>query len=556
MRRITYRGTLRFPYGFHTGDGRRLGAVDQPLFYEPDGSVALAGSSLAGVLRADLERLARERPGAAGPCTGKPACRCMVCRLLGPRARDERGAGGEEAAFAASRLYVRGGRAEGPAGIRVRDRVGIDRRTRTAADKRKYDVELVDGEVCFPFELRLDDPEGEELLYLEAVLRRFAGGWLFAGGKSASGPGLAVLAELSRAELDLDRPEALVAYLLEDGPAAGAAEATLVGRTDRVWAEAWALPPAEEATGAASRGQVRLRLALHFPLGFLVNDPVVALQTGFDHAFTRCAAGRPVLPGSALRGALRSRGEQILRTLGGAAAACDLNRRAAACHEAVEKENQGRRQRGGKPLDFDEEAGRHCTACRIFGSGRLASPVRVTDFLPAGAAGEMTLGQEFVAVDRFTGGAAGGAKFNAEASAGVTLEGEIHLEIGPGRLERWGLGLLALVLRDLLLGDVPLGFGPAKGFNEYTAAVTAVDRFWLHPPEPLAGEPELAAPAGPVCWCPPAGRPLASPAAAAELAGELLGKRLRGWVAALHRHEAERVARRAEGTEGEEVPHG
>ena len=53
-KRVTYRGKLCFPHGFHSGDGRRLGIADQPLFREADGSVALCGSSLAGVLRADL----------------------------------------------------------------------------------------------------------------------------------------------------------------------------------------------------------------------------------------------------------------------------------------------------------------------------------------------------------------------------------------------------------------------------------------------------------------------------------------------------------------------
>ncbi len=74
-----------------------------------------------------------------------------------------------------------------------------------------------------------------------------------------------------------------------------------------------------------------------------------------------------------------------------------------------------------------------------------------------------------MAVDRFTGGSSAGAKFNAELSPAVTLAGEIHLEIGRYRLEEWGLGLMTLVLRDLLLADIPVGFGTAKGLNEYSA---------------------------------------------------------------------------------------
>jgi CRISPR/Cas system CSM-associated protein Csm3 (group 7 of RAMP superfamily) len=539
MKRITYRGTLCFPFGFHTGDGRRLGVVDQPLFREAGGEVALAGSSLAGVLRADLERLARESAGPADACTRESGCRCVVCRLMGPRAATGRRRGDEGSALCASKLYVFGGRALGAPVTRVRDRVGIDRRTRTAADRRKYDVEVVDGGVVFPFELRLDDAAEDEQLHLEAVLRRLAAGWLFLGGKSASGLGRAEVASLDRCELDLARPEALVDHLLADEPTAGTTIVQLLPAVED-WAAGWDLPGEAPADGTAPRGQIRLHLELTFPWGFLVNDPAEALLSGLDHTFVRDAAGRPVLPGSALRGALRSRAEQILRTLGGDGAACDLNRRDCSCHEAVERENERRAAARQEALDFAGELARHCPACRVFGSGRLASPVRLTDFHPVpGGEGE-PLRHEHVAVDRFTGGASAGAKFNAEVRSGVTLAGEIHLDLGPDRLESWGLGLLALVLRDLLLGDVPIGFGTAKGFNESSARITAVDRFWLQPPAPLAGDLGLAAAAGTVRWRPPGAEGVDDPQAAAETAGATLRERLETWVEDLHGELAKR----------------
>jgi CRISPR/Cas system CSM-associated protein Csm3 (group 7 of RAMP superfamily) len=542
MKRLTYQGTLRFPFGFHTGDGRRLGVVDQPLFREADGQVALSGSSLAGVLRADLERLVRDSAGEAEVCQRAPDCRCLVCRLMGSWAGATRRGDDERAALRASRLHVLGGPALGATATRVRDRVGIDRRTRTAADRRKYDVEVVDGGVVFPFELRLDDAADDERLHLEAVLRRLAAGWLFLGGKSASGLGRAEVASLARCELDLARPQALVEHLLADEPTAGAEVVSLIPAEGEEWAAQWELPGGGPIEGCPPpRGQVRLHLELSFPLGFLVNDPTEGLLAGLDHTFVRNGEGLPVLPGSALRGALRSRAEQILRTLGGSGAACDLNRRGHACHEAVERENQRRREEAHEEaLDFAGEVALHCPACRVFGSGRLASAVRLTDFRPLLNATGASLRHEHVAVDRFTGGAAAGAKFNAEVRRGVTLAGELHLDLGPDRLESWGLGLLALVFRDLLLGDVPMGFGTAKGFNEYSARITAIDRFWLRPPAPLDGELGLDAAAGTVRWRPPGGEDLNDPQAAAERAGPFLRERLEAWVDDLHRELARR----------------
>ncbi|MGH9361793.1 MAG: RAMP superfamily CRISPR-associated protein, partial [Thermoanaerobaculia bacterium] len=249
--RVTYRGRFRFPFGFHTGDGRRLGVADQPLFREEDGTVALAGTSLAGVLRADLLRLQRECDPKTYPPHHLPDCACVVCELMGPQAREERGTGQEEPGPRASRVFVAGGRGGAGQEIRVRDHVGIDRRSRVAADRRKYDVEVVEGGVEFPFSLRIDDPTEPELRYLEGTLRRLAQGWLFAGGKTGGGLGRAELVELARFDLDLSAADKLVEHLLADDPVAGCERQVLLSGGDAAWAERWELPAAGSGAGWA-----------------------------------------------------------------------------------------------------------------------------------------------------------------------------------------------------------------------------------------------------------------------------------------------------------------
>jgi hypothetical protein len=83
--------------------------------------------------------------------------------------------------------------------------------------------------------------------------------------------------------------------------------------------------------------------------------------------------------------------------------------------------------------------------------------------------------QEFVAIDRFTGGAAGGAKFNSELAGKTTLGGTLTIDIGCLELvdpQLASLGLLALVLRDLAEGDIPIGSGSAKGQGFCTADIS------------------------------------------------------------------------------------
>ena len=570
MKRLVYEGNLRFPYGFHTGDGRRLAASDQPLFRAPDGSVILAGTSLAGVLRADLGRLLRAAGGPDEQCARRPNCKCVVCRLMGPRALRMRKEEGSDAALRASRLHVVGGRSEGRPAVRVRDRVGIDRRTRTAAARRKYDLEVVEGPLDLPFTLRIDEPEADELRYLEAVLRRLSAGWLFLGGKTGSGLGRAELTRLERTEIELSRPESLVAHLLGEALTAGGETQVLVGGGEDGWVGEWELGargeehgPASESVGDAQTAgpqppgagdwaQIRLALEIDLPWGFLVHDPAEALARGYDHAYARRVDGSPLLSGSSLRGALRSRAEQILRTVAGRGGACDLHTAGKSCHERIEKENQARKERHRTPLKLAEELSWLCPACRVFGSGRLVSSIKLTDFYPVAGREGSRRRQEQVAIDRFTGGAAAGAKFNSELADGVTFAGEIHVELGSSRLETWGLGLLALVLRDFLWEDVPLGFGTARGFNEYRVRLTGIDRFWIEAPGALEGlGSDLPDAAGARSFRSAPGQPLDSPAVVEALVGPRLAQRLASWVKVLHSYLERRLPGPAERSKAE-----
>ncbi len=90
--------------------------------------------------------------------------------------------------------------------------------------------------------------------------------------------------------------------------------------------------------------------------------------------------------------------------------------------------------------------------------------------------------QEFIAIDRFTGGGIEGRKYNAEGArsqaAGLVLKGQLRVD--AARLERAGggiecLGLMALTLRDVAEGDVTFGWGSARGYGAVKRLTARLD---------------------------------------------------------------------------------
>jgi CRISPR/Cas system CSM-associated protein Csm3 (group 7 of RAMP superfamily) len=220
-------------------------------------------------------------------------------------------------------------------------------------------------------------------------------------------------------------------------------------------------------------------LSIVFDGPYLVNDPSrsevkkkkgrAAAPDGVkelpDHTALVDGNGKPILPGSSLRGALRSQAERIVRTLGGGI--CAANDRC-----AVERVPP----RSGR-LQLDAL----CPACLLFGTTGWASLVRLFPFVLSNDPKELC--QDFVAIDRFTGGAAHGAKFDAVSFWKPEFEGKIVLDAqrATDELRERALGLLALTLRDLAEGDVPIGFGSAKGYGACTARwLGAADTARIH----------------------------------------------------------------------------
>lgn len=200
------------------------------------------------------------------------------------------------------------------------------------------------------------------------------------------------------------------------------------------------------------------------------NTDLVCIRT--NHA----QHGRTVfIPGSSLRGVVRSIVESQLRGSLGESAACDPGNH---------KEGCGRHR--AKPEDKDG-AGVHkanCLACRLFGSTTLKGRCSIRDHFPFPATGQLSEAQQKnleqanrtevrpgIMIGRIEGSVKGGALFEQEmVPAGVTFWGDIALE----NYQAWQLGLLLSTIQELDEGFAQLGSGKSKGLGVVRAKVLSV----------------------------------------------------------------------------------
>ena len=210
-------------------------------------------------------------------------------------------------------------------------------------------------------------------------------------------------------------------------------------------------------------------------------DPVAADLTCVRTRHGR--HGRTVyIPGSSLRGVLRSTAESAVRSQtlsGGVRGACDdpLDHKTHSC--------------GGQTAKVTESHAvhkRHCLACRLFGSLSMKGRASIrdafpwspdiddpeSDFAPGGKNQDRANQLEVrhgVAIDRITGSARHGGLFDQElVPAGISFWGDIALE----NYQTWQLGLLAQALAQVNDGIAQLGSSKSRGLGVAKIAVERI----------------------------------------------------------------------------------
>ena len=370
--------------------------------------------------------------------------------------------------------------------------VSLDRRTRTAKENLLYHLEYVPAGETFAFEISGDDLGQADIARLLLLLDQFNAGEATLGAQASSGWG-----RVRCKVKELCRLDAKHLAEWKKKPQPGLAACQPVDEATRQPIIALLPPPVAqrifERAHAASEQRnsdqdktvklprdnntlsITLTLTLESP--WLIRDPrqrerseaakklmeqqrITEADKPPDAVAIQNESGIPFVPAKSLRGVLRSRAEMILRTLGLDCAAhpgdvTPVTTKGKRTEAVLALIRNGSATDNIKPADL---------AARLFGFGGWMAPIQVPRLNAIDEVRKHE--QEFVAIDRFTGGAAEGAKFNAELAGMTTLTGVLSLDLARLRKvdpKLCSLGLLALVLRDLAEGDLPIGSGSAKG---------------------------------------------------------------------------------------------
>ncbi|MBI3175248.1 MAG: hypothetical protein HYZ25_16095 [Chloroflexi bacterium] len=398
---------LESPAHFGNGDVDEL--TDMPLLVdELNQQPFLPGTSIAGALRNYL----RERQLGFGK---KESGASLASALFGGFRGDDDGEQSPLIVFDAP------GHA---AGIELRDGVAIDPETRTAADEKKFDMQLLAAGSTFDlrFELAINK-DGEKLLSaLATALHGLEDRQITLGARKRRGFGQVTAVNWRVWKYDLLTRDGLLAWLSARDWFPASPERPGVTLTEKL---------------GASLDNVDLRKTAHLTATFSI-DGTLMIRSGFGKSdsgpdMVHLHSPRPgkqervpVIPGTSWAGVLRQRALKIARTVSG-------NKVAASQNFVDDMFGPSSIERGDKNVK----------ASRV---GIKESEITKVDSLVVTR----------VKIDRFTGGAFESALFSEQPAVG-NPETRITLDLILRDPKAAELGLLLLLLKDLWTGDLPIG---------------------------------------------------------------------------------------------------
>ncbi|HWO26212.1 MAG TPA: RAMP superfamily CRISPR-associated protein [Kofleriaceae bacterium] len=389
------------------------------------GGPLLPGTSLAGALRAHLGDV-------LGDYRSPEDAR--VARLFGHPRREDVGAQSPLIVFDSF------GELPNQQPIEVRDGVQLVAARGTADEHKKYDLEVLPAGTRFPIRFDLivanPDTEAELVSLLVEALSGLSADDIAFGARRSRGLG-AVRAESWRARrYDLVSQDGWMSWLLSD-PAAPLKKDSK-SANDASAACASAFPEFAQQKLEDRRSRIIIDVEFASKSALLVRS--APAEPDAPDAVHLRSAGHSILPGTGTAGALRTRALRIARIVRTGQGDADR------WVEAI----FGPRVEGIPNRDaLQAHASRLRVSESIIERSHRQRPSRIR-------------------IDRFTQGVTPGALFEEEVDHG----GHACLRLELRAPQTGELGLLLLVLKDLLSGDLALGGTAAVGRGVFTGAAT------------------------------------------------------------------------------------
>ena len=419
-------GALSLATAAHFG-GKGDSALDMPILRcARTGRPLLPGTSLGGALRAyALDRLAgygnEPGPFALDQTNWQTLDKTKIAVLFGGARGDDKGSQSPLIVFdALGTLPKESSHTE------VRDGVMIESATGTAADHKKFDFELLPFGTTFDvrFDLLVADGanEGDTLSLLCATVEGLSTGQILIGMRRSRGLGKLCCTNWKARRFDLSTNAGWLEWIGSDH------EHPTNCVIDTMPCPSRAVEQAGKAKVIVDSTDKRKRIIIEADAK-IVGDLLIRspnTQADGPDVMHLSSGGKPVVTGTSLTGVIRAhalRVTQLVRKVGR--------------KEAEEKWIDplfGPREEGTRNPDFKPKGSRLLVSECSVNQGK---PQRVTR----------------VAIDRFTQGVVPTALFDEQPHVGgmVTLRFEVR---NPQEGEA---GLLLLVLKDLLTGQLPIG---------------------------------------------------------------------------------------------------
>lgn len=421
------------------------------------------GTSLAGVLKAHLRRDLGRTRAEAWLGRLRPSRPNSPRRVSAPAATpdaDSTAATPAETTVDSdpSRLWVLGAVAEGAVEPVLMASTAIDRRRGAARHRTSRLEEVLPAGTRFTAYLRLDDPRDTEV---EELMSSLATWRPRLGRRTSAGRGACRIDSLRHGTLDLTTSEGVLAWTTTSGPALYRSIAT-----------------SSVTVTAAQPDELTLRWRLEGPL-FVGGDVGRPQARGTaDGAAAKDNVNRPcrsqghlVVPGTSLKGVIRSRIEYILRSVASETQAC-LDQTCGRCLTC------GWFGHGGGDDDRQQSVGQRSRV--RFAPARIEAPSGGSTG-GGGRSGRVdTRVRMHVAINRFTGGAAmtmpqdakvhvSGDKSGALYGVEAPETGQFTLRLDVGELPKTELplfrALVRLAAQDLHDGIVGIGGGVTRGYG-------------------------------------------------------------------------------------------